>query len=249
MPELAVAIMAAVAAYLVLGEPVVGKYLFDKLRAPGKADPQARSRFYRTIILLEWALTGLVALGLWLDRTPLAVAGIRPVRADVIDFLTGIAIPLVILPVGLFLMIRYVPKVRDVYARRMEPLAPMLPKGGLERLQMALASVTAGICEEFLFRGFLLYFIGRSLPAVPLWGALVITSLVFGFAHWYQGRSGVLTTGLVGAGLGIIYYATGSLYPSMALHALMDLNSVAVAWALTAGGARVESGAGATRQG
>ena len=47
--------------------------------------------------------------------------------------------------------------------------------------------------------------------------------MLFGLAHWYQGRLGVLATGAVGAFLTQLYLTTGSLLLPMLLHVLIDL--------------------------
>jgi uncharacterized protein len=98
-----------------------------------------------------------------------------------------------------------------------------------------VCSITAGITEEIRFRGFLLWFL-QSLPlGLNSWTALAIASVCFGIAHWYQGISGVLSTGLAGALLGYIVIQTQSLYVAMVIHALIDLRLIAMVWALGTG--------------
>ena len=47
--------------------------------------------------------------------------------------------------------------------------------------------------------------------------------MLFGLAHWYQGRLGMLATGVLGAVLTQLYLTTGSLLLPMVLHVLIDL--------------------------
>ena len=75
---------------------------------------------------------------------------------------------------------------------------------------LVIGWVIGGICEEIIFRGFFLerissYISGRAGILV----AIALTSTLFGFLHSYQGISGQLTTGIVGAMLGAIYFASG----------------------------------------
>lgn len=51
----------------------------------------------------------------------------------------------------------------------------------------------------------------------------IVTGAAFGFVHLYQGRLGGTLTGVLGAYLGWITIAAGSLVPVMLLHALLDL--------------------------
>jgi membrane protease YdiL (CAAX protease family) len=68
-------------------------------------------------------------------------------------------------------------------------------------------SLTAGFCEEFIFRGYLIWVFQ---PAFGLWGAAAL-SVVSGW-RMYQGAKGILSTGLVGA-LFTAVVLIGSLLP------------------------------------
>jgi len=59
--------------------------------------------------------------------------------------------------------------------------------------------------------------------------ALVLSTILFGFAHIYQGWKGVLGTGLVGGVLAYLYLSTGSLLLPIVLHILIDARIVFLA--------------------
>jgi uncharacterized protein len=65
--------------------------------------------------------------------------------------------------------------------------------------------------EEGIYRGFLMTELARALGTGPLAVAasVLFTSVVFGLSHAYQGRAGVLSTGVVGAVLGAAFVASG----------------------------------------
>jgi uncharacterized protein len=86
-----------------------------------------------------------------------------------------------------------------------------------------VVSITVGVCEEILYRGWLLSLSGAALNSV--WLGLLISSILFGFAHAYQGRTAIFGTGLGGAFFGIVFVVSGSLIPGQLLHIAMDLNS------------------------
>jgi membrane protease YdiL (CAAX protease family) len=88
-------------------------------------------------------------------------------------------------------------------------------------------SLTAGFCEEFLFRG---YFIWVFAPWLGWWGAAALSVLIFAILHAYQGWNGVLRTGIVGAVFTLVVAIFNSLWPAIALHALMDLGAGMMAW-------------------
>ncbi|MFL5541183.1 MAG: CPBP family intramembrane glutamic endopeptidase [Longimicrobiaceae bacterium] len=106
-------------------------------------------------------------------------------------------------------------------------LGDLLPHNGTEVRWMMALSVTAGVCEEILFRGL---FVGMLAPWLGWWGAAALGVPVFGLLHAYQGRAGIVRTAVVGAVLTLVVAATRSLLPAMALHALIDVGSGLATW-------------------
>lgn len=76
---------------------------------------------------------------------------------------------------------------------------------------LALVWLTIALLEEVVFRGYMMgtmeqvFADNKAAPVI----ALVLSSVVFGIAHSYQGISGIVGTGLMGAVLGWIYLKTG----------------------------------------
>jgi membrane protease YdiL (CAAX protease family) len=88
-------------------------------------------------------------------------------------------------------------------------------------------SVSAGFCEEFIFRGYLIW---AFQPMLGLWGAAALSVVVFAAAHAYQGVKSALATGVVACVLTAVVLIFGSLWPAIALHALADIGQGLVAW-------------------
>ena len=82
-------------------------------------------------------------------------------------------------------------------------------RGNIQSLimYMLMAWVLAAFLEEIIFRGYLISemtsVLGSGAFAIAL--SILLGSVIFGFAHWYQGKSGVLSTGVVGAILAVIF--------------------------------------------
>ena len=115
-------------------------------------------------------------------------------------------------------------------------LASVLPHTRTEMYWFGGAALTAGFCEEFLYRG---YFIWALAPWLGWWGAAALSLAFFAGWHAYQGWTGVLGTGMVGALFTLVVAFSGSLWPAIALHALHDLGGGITAWlALREGSAR-----------
>ena len=82
--------------------------------------------------------------------------------------------------------------------------------------------------EELLFRGFLFWYLGFFFPQLSLIQLVVLSSVLFGFCHIYQGVLGIVATGVLGAVLMWMYVSTESLVLPMAIHALIDLRILAI---------------------
>ncbi len=106
-------------------------------------------------------------------------------------------------------------------------ILPLMPRNASERFWTAILSINAGLSEELCFRvaiPMLLLIVSGSA-----WIAIVVSTLLFGLAHFYQGWLGVIATTFIGAILYWVYLATGSIWITILLHALLDLNDLAIA--------------------
>ena len=57
---------------------------------------------------------------------------------------------------------------------------------------------------------------------MPVWAAAVVSSVIFGFGHAYQGIANVPKIALVGGVFAALYLLTGSVWLPMLLHAIFD---------------------------
>jgi uncharacterized protein len=99
----------------------------------------------------------------------------------------------------------------------------LMPRGALEMILWVVLSISAGFCEEFVFRGYLQkqFFAFTGNKAV----AIAAQAIVFGAAHGYQGVKGILTITLYGVLFGILAMMRKSLRPGMIQHAMQDASS------------------------
>ncbi len=106
-------------------------------------------------------------------------------------------------------------------------LTTFMPHTRTEMYWFGGVSLTAGFCEEFLYRG---YFLWVFSPWLGWWGAAALSLPFFAMAHVYQGWNGVLRTGMIGAFFTLVVAIFDSLWPAIALHALLDLGQGMIAW-------------------
>ena len=95
------------------------------------------------------------------------------------------------------------------------------PHGGLEVVLWVLLSMSAGFCEEFVFRGYL----QRQFTALthrPAMG-IALSAVIFGIGHAYQGWRSVVVIMIYGAMFGLLAHFSRSLRPGMIAHAWQDV--------------------------
>ena len=234
---------AVIAVYLVVGEPFVGYVLHRRFEGRLRTDPAARRSFYRRLLVLEWGLA-LVTLVVWLAAPDVRAEQVGlgwPTRWP--GVFTSLA--LVLLVVLVLLSTRALRggavagpppdalrRTRPGEARHAEPpghaTLALLPRSRSERRLFAFVGVTAGVCEEWLYRGFFLAVVAALAPGLPDGVLVLVAGAAFGLAHAYQGLTGVLTTGVLGGVLAAIYLGTGSLLLPVLLHAAIDLRFLLV---------------------
>ena len=229
-----------VAAYLVVGEPVAGHVLHRRFEGRLRTDPDARRSFYLRLLVLEWGLA-VLALVVWL-ATPGVDAGQVGLRWPqrwpgpvtglvVVAVLAFVVVSTRALRGGALLEVAE-PVRRPGEGRHAEPpghaTLALLPRTAGERRLFTVVGVTAGICEEWLYRGFFLAVVAALAGGLPTGVLVVVAALAFGLAHAYQGRVGVLTTGLLGGVMAALYLETGSLLLPVLLHAAIDLRFLLV---------------------
>lgn len=103
-------------------------------------------------------------------------------------------------------------------------VSAVLPRHRRELGWAALLAVVSGTSEELFFRLFL-----PLAVAVPSGSGLLgfaVATCLFGFAHRYQGWSGMLATSAAGVLLAAIYLASGSIWVASALHGILNLNGL-----------------------
>ena len=97
----------------------------------------------------------------------------------------------------------------------------LIPRSTPEKIAFTGLSVSAGIAEELIFRSFLIGVLHQASGSLSL--AVTISVAAFAVTHAYQGLVGVLRVALLGLVLTAPFILTGSVYPSMVAHTVLDL--------------------------
>lgn len=106
-------------------------------------------------------------------------------------------------------------------------LSYILPVNIYEYKHYIFLALAAGICEEIVFRGFLIRYLEVFLSALPytqIW-AIIIPAVAFSISHLYQGWWSVLKILAIAILFGFIFCYSGSLLIVIIIHILVDLIS------------------------
>lgn len=97
----------------------------------------------------------------------------------------------------------------------------LIPRSASEKIAFAGLSVSAGIAEELVFRSFLIVVLLQVSGSMTV--AVAVSVAAFAVTHAYQGVLGVTRVALLGVVLTAPFVLTGSVYPSMIAHSVLDL--------------------------
>lgn len=178
---------------------------------------QGRARGYVLTIVIEWAMTAFIWYGI--SRRGVRMRDLIGGRWNgFIDFLrdVGISIAFVIICAGIVVNgITHLLKASTPASVR-----NLLPQGPTEIIVFLMLAMTAGFCEEVLFRGYL----QRQFAALTrrATGGIVLQGIAFGAGHGYQGWKLMVAIAVFGITFGLMAEWRRSLRPGMIAHFLQD---------------------------
>lgn len=216
-------------AVLILGYPLMNMIPLDQdpTEMLRNLDDFMRMVVLVTTIIMLWALFALAAFATWRERTDLAGLGFNGLRNVEGGFGTHAMLSLVwglaFLTVSWLILSGLAWLLAQVGLPMPGEIMFLVPQDTVGRIVWVGVSITAGVCEETLFRGYIMtrlrLIFGLESWAIPV----IISSLVFGICHSYQGLPGMIVLSVYGALFALLYIRTGSLWPGIIAHTFQDL--------------------------
>lgn len=192
-----------------------------KLMARATVSPMERLALYASTIAFQWVMTAVVAWRSWAQGMTAQALGL-PIVGPARTVWTATFLTVALLAAQL-LGLRQATRMPERKRGRLQDLAEkVLPQNGIERLAFTAVAVTAGVCEEFIYRGFVFALLGGGWRYAWVLSVLGSAAL-FAAAHLYQGRRGMATTFVVGLLFGAARVLTGNLAPAVVAHTAVDL--------------------------
>ena len=210
---------------LVLALPLSSAWDVPRLARRVAADPlNARTNFYVWGMVNLWGVTTVLIAGWWWAGRPARQLGLQ-LPDSAADWRWTLLISCAV--IGFIFQQAYSfvtsPDAQAKARKELESqpaLRTVLPSTPGEARVFHGVAVTAGICEEVLYRGYLLWYFQSLVPGGV---AIAAAILVFGLAHVYQGVRGMFATGVAGALSMAVYLLTESLLGPIVLHVTLDL--------------------------
>lgn len=182
----------------------------------GAGHEHSRIVSYCVVVSAEWLIAAFIGVGCRLRGLPVSTfLGEMTLEWRTVARDLGLAVGFLI---AANLVLGTIQKL--VHAAPNSALRNMLPRGGVEVAIYLLVALTAALCEEFIYRGYLQrQFIAWTGSAAA---GVILQSVVFGVCHAYQGSAMVLTISVYGALFGMLALWRCSLRPGMIAHFLQD---------------------------
>jgi membrane protease YdiL (CAAX protease family) len=197
---------------VIIGWAIISKVMADRLGTR----PANRVTSYLIALGWEWLMFVVVVGGVRQARVALSTVIGPPWRSSR-ELLTDIGIA-----AGFWVPAAVVLQLLGSLLRigNAAAVQAMLPRGVLEISLWIVLSLSAGICEETIFRGYLQrQFIVLSRSSLT---GILLAAIIFGIGHAYQGWRNAILDGLYGAMFGALAYWRRSVRPGMIAHAWND---------------------------
>jgi len=182
-----------------------------------------RLDLYLSAALSQWLLAALGVLVVATAGPGFRAAGFRTVAADPFLSWTLILTLVSLAALGAVILLERL----NWFPGEPELVRLLMPRTRREKLlAVVLLAPTAALCEEFIYRGYMLnQLLAWGISVRWAWAG---SSVAFRMAHAYQGLNGIVRSALLGGLLALPMVRLGSLYPSIAAHFLID--AVALVW-------------------
>lgn len=186
--------------------------------------PGMCAKFCWSTTALQWTITAALLLMWWFTHRGMTDLGLAAPGGGRFWIAGLIGVAALIGYEALLRAQSRTPVQRAAAIKKVQESGPFMPRASSDLKHFAVISFTAGVCEEIVYRGFLIWYASQftGTSAIGLCLAVVLTALVFGVGHLYQGIGGAAQVAIVGLIFGGLYLLSGTLWVPMAVHAIGD---------------------------
>ncbi|WP_078544463.1 CPBP family intramembrane glutamic endopeptidase [Litchfieldia alkalitelluris] len=221
--------------YLCLYEPLYGYFDYQKFKERVHINSEERIKYYKKVMIGLWIPT--IAILCFIIFSPFTLHNIglsnivinttilgKPVTYGAFVLVIIYLLSLCYYIIGSNLSTKMRSEINRIKSEEMKKskFVDIMPVTAQDKTVWTYVSWTAGITEEIIYRGFAIFALYSLFPSLSIWWVLIISSVLFGLAHTYQGALNVLKTTLFGFIFSILFIGFGSIIPLIILHFLID---------------------------
>lgn len=199
---------------------ILGASVLGSVHGQSSGLSEHHLRFYAVTIVWECVLAALVWWGIKMRRVPLRqLLGER--RAGAKAWFTDFGAALIFWVMAVIVLAAISTVLRLLHLMQIQKaVIALAPQGAREAALWVALSITAGIVEELVFRGYLL----QQFAAIGgrVWLGVIVSSLLFGAAHGYEGVGSMIAIVAYGAMFCALTIQRKSLRAGMMAHAWHD---------------------------
>jgi hypothetical protein len=184
-------------------------------------EPADRVGSYLETITMQWVFLIVLVIAWWFFGRPMTDLGFQsPEGVQLRRGASALFVMIAALVISWFRIKRLGDEEKKKYTDGLGKMVHFLPQTDRDFRYFVSLSITAGIVEEIVYRGFVLWYLGSFMP---LWAAVAVSSIGFGVGHLYMGIGAGVRAGLVGLAFAVYYVLTGSIWFPILAHIALDI--------------------------
>ncbi|SEM22882.1 hypothetical protein SAMN05192533_101513 [Mesobacillus persicus] len=222
-------------AFILIYEPIYGYFDYQKFKKKVRSNPNERVKYYKKVMVGLWIPTLLILCLIVIGPLSFKDIGLKGVEVDTqtlgtwmtyVSFGIGIVytLSLIYYLIGAKVSVKMKNEIAKIQKKELEKskFADIMPVTIEDNKMWTFVSWTAGITEEVIYRGFLIFALSHLFPTLSVWVIIILSSILFGLAHTYQGFSNVVRTTIFGLFFAVLYIGLDSILPLIVFHFLVD---------------------------
>ncbi|MDR7130972.1 membrane protease YdiL (CAAX protease family) [Algoriphagus sp. 4150] len=190
---------------------------YQKVNSKINQDEKYRLTDYKQTLLIFWSLTLLILINYFVYKQP---------TLNFYPKFSLVSIGLTILVMAFAFFQYTTTKVSansaNMVKEKLKDVYHYLPKTNKELNWFLFLSISAGICEEMMFRLFLFEFLKENTNLIT---AFVLTNIIFAITHIGSGKNNLISSFILGLLFSAIYYITDNIWIAIILHSSIDINT------------------------
>lgn len=197
--------------------PIYILLTYQKVNANINQDDKYRLTDYKQTLFIFWVLTLLILINYFTYKQP--ALNFYP-KVTLINI--GLTILILAFSYFQYTTTKVSADSANAAKEKLKDVYHYLPKTYKELKWFLFLSVSAGICEEIMFRLFFFEFLKGNTNLIL---AFVLTNIIFAITHIGSGKNNLISSFILGLLFSAIYYFTDNIWIAIILHISIDINA------------------------